>query len=169
MRWSAEKVGLWVKNWQERWSDDLTRNKQKLSYKGIAGAALCLLKELDRGRKVGGMKDSSALAPCGLVLQQLCPREPEFWAFALAKGQEMRADPCPVRSWEAIGLESSLTSVSETVWLSWDALSPAETHVKFMWLRHILSHQRKAEFMSIKLGNFHWLDLPNLLLLPTRG
>ena len=78
MRWSAEKVGLWVKNWQEWWSDDLIRNKQKLRYKGIAGAALCLLKELDRDWRVGGMKDSSALAPCGLALLQLCPMEPEF-------------------------------------------------------------------------------------------
>lgn len=78
MRWSAENVGLWVKNWQERWSDDLTRNKQKLSSRGIAGAALCLVRELGRDQRVGGMKDSSALTPCGLALQQLCPRKPGF-------------------------------------------------------------------------------------------
>ena len=86
------------KNQQESWFDHLTRNKQELSDKSITQSALCLLKELDRDQRVDGTKDTSALAVRGHALQQQCPVEPEFGAFASAEDKDMGAGPCPVRS-----------------------------------------------------------------------
>lgn len=78
------------------------------------------------------MKDSSALTPRRLTLQQLCPRKPGFCAFALATGWEVWGLIPVLLGVERLLAWSHLSlSVSITVWLSWDALSPAEIHVKF--------------------------------------